>query len=88
MGKYYGAKDDSVSKMIQDITEGEVEIGKLAGIGEDDDGATVEADAPIIKLVNTHHRRSVQDRAPRISTWSRWPRRFASATASTACCTR
>src|SRR5438105_4963122 len=25
--KYYGAADDSVGKMIQDITEGEVEIG-------------------------------------------------------------
>jgi general secretion pathway protein E/type IV pilus assembly protein PilB len=38
--------------MIQDITEGEVEVGK-AGVTTDDDGATVEADAPIIKLVNT-----------------------------------
>ncbi|MCI0538300.1 MAG: Flp pilus assembly complex ATPase component TadA [Verrucomicrobiales bacterium] len=52
IGRYYGAKDDSVSKMIQDITEGEVELGKneLGGV---EDGSAVEADAPIIKLVNT-----------------------------------
>lgn len=52
IGQYYGAKDDAVGKMIQDITEGEVEIGKLTG-GMVDDGSVVEADAPIIKLVNT-----------------------------------
>ena len=52
LSKYYGAADDSVSKMIQDITEGEVELGK-GGTTVDDDGATVDADAPIIKLVNT-----------------------------------
>jgi len=52
ISKYYGVKDDSVSKMIQDITEGEVELG----VGEEvkfDDGSVVDADAPIIKLVNT-----------------------------------
>jgi len=53
LAKYYGAADDSVSKMIQDITEGEVEIGGPAGGVMADDGATVDADAPIIKLVNT-----------------------------------
>ncbi|MBE7502969.1 MAG: Flp pilus assembly complex ATPase component TadA [Verrucomicrobiales bacterium] len=52
IGKYYGVRDDSVSKMIQDITEGEVEVGRIAAV-QTDDGATVEADAPIIKLVNT-----------------------------------
>jgi general secretion pathway protein E/type IV pilus assembly protein PilB len=54
LNKYYGAADDSVGKMIQDITEGEVDLGKT-GIKTDvgDDSATVEADAPIIKLVNT-----------------------------------
>jgi type IV pilus assembly protein PilB len=50
--KYYGAGEDEVSKVIQDITEGEVEIGKAGKFGASDDGATVEADAPIIKLVN------------------------------------
>src|SRR5262249_9591345 len=53
LGKYYGAKDDSVSKMIQDITEGEVEVGKAGALGEADGEAVVEADAPIIKLVNS-----------------------------------
>lgn len=52
LNKYYGASEDSVGKMIQDITEGEVEIGKgLGAAGED--SSTVEADAPIIKLVNS-----------------------------------
>lgn len=46
--KYYGAKDDQVGTIIQEITESEVEIVTSAA----DDGTTVEADAPIIKLVN------------------------------------
>ena len=52
IGKYYGTKDDNaLGKMIQNITEGDVQIGVLtADVG--DDSATVEADAPIIKLVN------------------------------------
>jgi general secretion pathway protein E/type IV pilus assembly protein PilB len=50
--KYYGGGDDSVSQLIQDITEGEVEVG-LPTKSAADDGATVDADAPIIKLVNT-----------------------------------
>lgn len=53
LGRYYGAKDDSVSKMIQDITEGEVEVGNIGLVGVDNDSSVVEADAPIIKLVNT-----------------------------------
>jgi type IV pilus assembly protein PilB len=52
IGRYYGAKDDTVSKMIQDITEGEVEVG-ITGVMGQDDHSVVEADAPIIKLVNT-----------------------------------
>jgi general secretion pathway protein E/type IV pilus assembly protein PilB len=53
LGRYYGAKDDTVGKMIQEITEGEVEVGKTGLLGGTDDEAVVEADAPIIKLVNT-----------------------------------
>ena len=53
LNKYYGAAEDSVGKMIQDITEGEVEIGASPTAQTMDDGSTVEADAPIIKLVNT-----------------------------------
>ncbi|MBU6400404.1 MAG: Flp pilus assembly complex ATPase component TadA [Verrucomicrobia bacterium] len=53
LNRYYGASDDSVGKMIQDITEGEVEVGKVVSKGGEDDGSVVDADAPIIKLVNT-----------------------------------
>jgi type IV pilus assembly protein PilB len=53
--RYYGGtKDDSVGKMIQDITEGEVDLGLAGPSGiEANDGSVVDADAPIIKLVNT-----------------------------------
>ncbi len=53
ISRYYGQQrgDDSVSKMIQDITEGEVEIGTMGAL-EEDQGKEVEADAPIIKLVS------------------------------------
>jgi type IV pilus assembly protein PilB len=53
VNRYYGAKDDSVGKMIQDITEGEVELGNIAKVSVEQDGSVVDADAPIIKLVNT-----------------------------------
>ncbi len=54
INKYYGSRgDDSVSKMIQDITEGEIQISTLAEVSAVDDGSTVDADAPIIKLVNS-----------------------------------
>ena len=49
LNKYYGASDTDLGRMIQDITEGEVEVGAVKG-GET--GETVDADAPIIKLVN------------------------------------
>ena len=48
--KYYGADDSDLGKMIQDITEGEVEVGAVGGV---ENGETVDADAPIIKLVNS-----------------------------------
>ena len=52
--QYYGAaRDDSVSQLIQDITEGEVQISTLGEVSVEDDGGAVDADAPIIKLVNT-----------------------------------
>lgn len=52
--QYYGAaKDDSVSKLIQDITEGDVQISTLGEVSVEDDGGAVDADTPIIKLVNT-----------------------------------
>src|ERR1041385_1328653 len=60
LNRYYGGGgggkpgrgSGEFNKMIQDITEGEVEIGLPSAAGVDD-GATVDADAPIIKLVNT-----------------------------------
>ena len=50
--KYYGADDSDISRMIQDITEGEVEVVGMKD-GQMEDGGTVDADAPIIKLVNS-----------------------------------
>lgn len=52
LNRLYGSADDAVGKMIQDITEGEVEVGGVSGPGGVDDGSVVDADAPIIKLVN------------------------------------
>jgi general secretion pathway protein E/type IV pilus assembly protein PilB len=52
INKYYGGADDDVSKIIQDITEGDVEVTAPSKNMGADDGSTVEADAPIIKLVN------------------------------------
>jgi type IV pilus assembly protein PilB len=52
LNKLYGVADDDVGKMIQDITEGEVEIGPQTAV-EADEGGEVDADAPIIKLVNS-----------------------------------
>jgi general secretion pathway protein E/type IV pilus assembly protein PilB len=52
LSKYYGGRekvqDSRMAETIQELTESEVAI---AGLGADD-GAEVEADAPIIKLVN------------------------------------
>jgi general secretion pathway protein E/type IV pilus assembly protein PilB len=54
LSKYYGGRGDSrVEQMIQEITKGEVEVVQLGEVGSPAaDGATVEADAPLIKLVN------------------------------------
>ncbi|SVD73024.1 uncharacterized protein METZ01_LOCUS425878, partial [marine metagenome] len=52
--QYYGvARDDNVSQLIQDITEGEVQISTLGEVAVDEDTDAVDADAPLIKLVNT-----------------------------------
>jgi general secretion pathway protein E/type IV pilus assembly protein PilB len=52
LGKYYGAGEDEVGTMIQNITEGDVAIQAMTKSAGQDDGSTVESDAPIIKLVN------------------------------------
>ena len=52
LSKYYGGRGDSmVGKMIQDLTESEVEL-QAPTVGLADDAATVAADAPLIRLVN------------------------------------
>ena len=52
--RYYGASDDNVGTMIQQITEGEVDVGSIGkGLEAGDDGSEVDADAPLIKLVNS-----------------------------------
>lgn len=54
INKYYGgtSRDDGgISKMIQDITEGEVSVATLKGDVSTNTDA-IDADAPIIKLVN------------------------------------
>jgi general secretion pathway protein E/type IV pilus assembly protein PilB len=52
--RYYGSADDTVENMLQEITEGEIDLG----LGGDkatetkiDEGVETDADAPIIKLV-------------------------------------
>jgi general secretion pathway protein E/type IV pilus assembly protein PilB len=57
LDKYYGNTssggrgDSDIAKMIQDITEGEVEVSALKGDVKADNEA-LDADAPIIRLVN------------------------------------
>jgi general secretion pathway protein E/type IV pilus assembly protein PilB len=57
LDKYYGNTssggrgDSDIAKMIQDITEGEVEVSALKGDVKADSEA-LDADAPIIRLVN------------------------------------
>jgi len=50
LGRYYGGKGDTVvDKAIQELTQSEVEV-PVGDMG--DDSAVVEADAPLIRLVN------------------------------------
>lgn len=51
--KYYGTTDETVTNMIQDITEGEIDLGFVNQDDFDAPAAEVEADAPLIKLVNS-----------------------------------
>jgi len=52
LSRYYGKDEGAVNNIIQEITEGEVEVSSMKG-NVAEDGAVVDADAPIIKLVNT-----------------------------------
>ena len=51
--KYYGTADETVTNMIQDITEGEIDLGFVKQDDFDTPEEEVEADAPLIKLVNS-----------------------------------
>jgi len=53
LARYYGGGDDTVENMLQEITEGEIDLGISAKAAEFriDEGTETEADAPIIKLV-------------------------------------
>jgi general secretion pathway protein E/type IV pilus assembly protein PilB len=51
LGRYYGGKGDTVvDKAIQELTQSEVEVPVGTGLG--DDSSVVDADAPLIRLVN------------------------------------
>jgi general secretion pathway protein E/type IV pilus assembly protein PilB len=51
--RYYGNADDTVENMLQEITEGEIDLGvaERATEAKIEDTTATEADAPIIKLV-------------------------------------
>ncbi len=51
--RYYGSADDTVENMLQEITEGEVDVAVLSKTtgARVEEAPTGEADAPIIKLV-------------------------------------
>jgi general secretion pathway protein E/type IV pilus assembly protein PilB len=51
LGRYYGGRSDTaVDKAILDLTQSEVDTAVVTGLG--DDGGAVDADAPLIRLVN------------------------------------
>ena len=52
INKYYGSADDSVANMITHFTEGDIDLG-FATEGDTFKDEEVDADAPLIKLVNT-----------------------------------
>jgi general secretion pathway protein E/type IV pilus assembly protein PilB len=52
--RYYGTADDTVENMLQEITEGEIDLGLAGDKATEtkiDEGVETDADAPIIKLV-------------------------------------
>ena len=51
LGRYYGGRGDTVvDQAIQELTQSEVEMPVIGELG--DDGGVVDADAPLIRLVN------------------------------------
>ena len=52
--RYYGGADDTVENMLQEITEGEIDLGLSSDRATDtkiEEGVETDTDAPIIKLV-------------------------------------
>jgi general secretion pathway protein E/type IV pilus assembly protein PilB len=52
--RYYGGADDTVENMLQEITEGEIDLGLASDRATDtkiEEGVETDTDAPIIKLV-------------------------------------
>jgi type IV pilus assembly protein PilB len=49
--RYYGSADDTVENILQEITEGEIDLGIPTAEFKIDEVTETEADAPIIKLV-------------------------------------
>ena len=52
INKYYGSSEDSVANIITQFTEGDIDLGFL-GAADSFQEEEVDADAPLIKLVNT-----------------------------------
>ena len=66
LARYYGTTDDTVENMLQDITEGEIDLGaqsKPATETKIESVSETEADAPIIKLVQLIIMQAYRDRA-------------------------
>ncbi|MEI8062800.1 MAG: type II secretion system ATPase GspE [Verrucomicrobiota bacterium] len=66
LSRYYGTTDDTVENMLQDITEGEIDLGaqgKPATEAKIAESSETEADAPIIKLVQLVIMQAYRDRA-------------------------
>jgi len=66
LSRYYGTTDDTVENMLQDITEGEIDItaqAKQATEAKIEESTDTESDAPIIKLVQLIIMQAYRDRA-------------------------
>ena len=63
LARYYGTTDDTVENMLQDITEGEIDLGAQAKAVTEAKIEETETDAPIIKLVQLIIMQAYRDRA-------------------------
>ena len=66
LSRYYGTTDDTVENMLQDITEGEIDLGaqtKTTTEAKIEESSETESDAPIIKLVQLIIMQAYRDRA-------------------------